>query len=435
MAQGADILYPLHRAAAAGEHKPLFLAETGDLRGFLCAEALFALGGKDIRDAASVCLDDLLVQIHKRSAQLLCQQAAKGGFAAGRHSHKGDVQRLAAQRGGNAPHLARGVLELAAKEGLALINGTQIMTAVGCLAVYDAVQLTKTADIACAMTAEALFGIKKAYDPKVHAVRGHKGQINSAKNLLTLLEGSKLAFDTIPGKVQDAYALRCTPQVHGASRDAIEYVYNAVSREINAVTDNPIIFPDDDEAISGGNFHGQPMALAFDFLGIALAEYANISERRIERLVNPQLSAGLPAFLSENGGLNSGFMITQYSAASMVSENKVWAHPASVDSIPSSANQEDHVSMGTIAARKARMILDNAQKVIGIELFAASQALYLRGDDKLAPATKAVYNKIRESVAPIHDDIVMYEQMNKFDAMVKAEEIVRAAESVCGTLE
>ena len=350
----------------------------------------------------------------------------------GRAEYKGEIM-----SGREAMAAPAGIptVELAAKEGLALINGTQIMTAVGCLAVYDAVQLTKTADIACAMTAEALFGIKKAYDPKVHAVRGHKGQINSAKNLLTLLEGSKLAFDTIPGKVQDAYALRCTPQVHGASRDAIEYVYNAVSREINAVTDNPIIFPDDDEAISGGNFHGQPMALAFDFLGIALAEYANISERRIERLVNPQLSAGLPAFLSENGGLNSGFMITQYSAASMVSENKVWAHPASVDSIPSSANQEDHVSMGTIAARKARMILDNAQKVIGIELFAASQALYLRGDDKLAPATKAVYNKIRESVAPIHDDIVMYEQMNKFDAMVKAEEIVRAAESVCGTLE
>ena len=334
----------------------------------------------------------------------------------GRAEYKGEIM------SGREAMAAAGIptVELAAKEGLALINGTQIMTAVGCLAVYDAVQLTKTADIACAMTAEALFGIKKAYDPKVHAVRGHKGQISSAKNLLTLLEGSKLAFDTIPGKVQDAYALRCTPQVHGASRDAIEYVYNAVSREINAVTDNPIIFPDDDEAISGGNFHGQPMALA---------------ERRIERLVNPQLSAGLPAFLSENGGLNSGFMITQYSAASMVSENKVWAHPASVDSIPSSANQEDHVSMGTIAARKARMILDNAQKVIGIELFAASQALYLRGDDKLAPATKAVYNKIRESVAPIHDDIVMYEQMNKFDAMVKAEEIVRAAESVCGTLE
>lgn len=182
----------------------------------------------------------------------------------GRAEYKGEIM------SGREAMAAAGIptVELAAKEGLALINGTQIMTAVGCLAVYDAVQLTKTADIACAMTAEALFGIKKAYDPKVHAVRGHKGQINSAKNLLTLLEGSKLAFDTIPGKVQDAYALRCTPQVHGASRDAIEYVYNAVSREINAVTDNPIIFPDDDEAISGGNFHGQPMALAFDFLGI-----------------------------------------------------------------------------------------------------------------------------------------------------------------------
>ena len=324
--------------------------------------------------------------------------------------------------------------ELAAKEGLALINGTQIMTAVGCLAVYDAVNLTKTADIACAMTAEALLGIKKAYDPKVHAVRGHKGQMDCAANMLKLLEGSGLAADVIPGKVQDAYALRCTPQIHGASRDAIKYVYDAVTREINAVTDNPIIFPDEDEAISGGNFHGQPMALAFDFLGIALSEFANVSERRIERLVNPALSFGLPAFLAENGGVNSGFMITQYSAASMVSENKVLAHPASVDSIPSSANQEDHVSMGTIAARKARKILDNAQKVIGIELFAASQGLFLRGDSKMAPATKAVYKRIRRSVAPIHDDIVMYEQMNKFDAMVKSGELIQAAEKVTGEL-
>lgn len=328
------------------------------------------------------------------------------------------------------------IVELAAKEGLALINGTQIMTAIGCLAVYDAKQLTKVADIACALTAEALNGIKKAYDPKLHELRGHQGQINAAKNLRTLLNASELAHDVVPGKVQDAYALRCTPQVHGASRDAVDYVYNAVTKEINAVTDNPIIFPDDDEAISGGNFHGQPMALAFDFLGIALAEFANISERRIERLVNPALSEGLPAFLSENGGLNSGFMITQYSAASMVSENKVWAHPASVDSIPSSANQEDHVSMGTIAARKARMILDNAQKVLGIELFAASQAIYLRhAEDKMAPATKAVYAKIREQVQPIHDDVVMYEQMNKFDNMIKTEAIVRAAQTVTGKLD
>ncbi len=326
-------------------------------------------------------------------------------------------------------------VELAAKEGLALINGTQIMTAIGSLAVADAVELTKTADIACAMTAESLNGITKAYDHKVHELRGHKGQCDSAENLLTILNGSKLVSAVVPGKVQDAYALRCTPQIHGASRDAIRYVYEAVSREINAVTDNPIIFPDDDDVISGGNFHGQPMALAFDFLGIALAELANVSERRLERLVNPQLSEGLPAFLSENGGLNSGFMITQYSAASMVSENKVWAHPASVDSIPSSANQEDHVSMGTIAARKARMILDNAQKVIGIELFAACQALYLRGEKGMSPATKSVYDHVRESVAPIHDDIVMYTQMNKLDDMVKNGEIVSAAQSVCGQLK
>ena len=344
----------------------------------------------------------------------------------GRAEYKGEIM------SGREAMAAAGIptVELAAKEGLALINGTQIMTAVGCLAVYDAVQLTKTADIACAMTAEALFGIKKAYDPKVHAVRGHKGQINSAKNLLTLLEGSKLAFDTIPGKVQDAYALRCTPQVHGASRDAIEYVYNAVSREINAVTDNPIIFPDDDEAISGGNFHGQPVALAMDFLGIALSEYANVSERRLERMVNPALSA----FLTKYGGVHSGFMITQYAAASMVSENKVYAHPASVDSIPSSANQEDHVSMGTTAARKARMILDNSQKVVGIELLAAVQALWLRGESLLAPATAAVYQKIRQTVPPVDTDVVMYPQMAELDRLVKSGALLEAAEQVCGRL-
>ncbi len=325
-------------------------------------------------------------------------------------------------------------IELAAKEGLALINGTQVMTAIGCLAVYDAKNLAKTADIAAAMTCEAQLGIKKAFDNKVHDVRGHEGQKNTAKNLLTLLEGSNLAFDKIPNKVQDAYSIRCVPQIHGASRDAIDYVYSVVSKEINAVTDNPIIFPDEDEVISGGNFHGQPMALAFDFLGIAVSELANVSERRIERMVNPQLSYGLPAFLAEHGGLNSGFMIAQYSAASMVSENKVLAHPASVDSIPSSANQEDHVSMGTTAARKARMILDNAQKVLGIELFTASQALHFRGEVNIAPATKAVYEHIRKSVKAVREDIVMHDEMVKFDEMVKNNEIVAAAESVCGGL-
>lgn len=325
-------------------------------------------------------------------------------------------------------------IELSAKEGLALINGTQIMTSMAALLCHDAKLLAKTADIAVCMTGEALNAITKAYDPKVHEVRGHKGQIDAAANMLKILSDSKNCARVQPGKVQDAYSLRCAPQVHGASRDAIEYVYAAVEREINAVTDNPLVFSDDDDVISAGNFHGQPMALAMDFLAIALAEYANISERRTERLVNPQLSAGLPAFLTADGGVNSGFMIVQYSAASMVSESKVYCHPASVDSIPSSANQEDHVSMGTTAARKARLVLDNSQKVVGIELFCASQGIYFRGEDKLGTATKAVYDHIRKSVKPVKEDRVMYTELAKFDAMVKNGEIVNAVENAIGQL-
>lgn len=324
-------------------------------------------------------------------------------------------------------------LELAAKEGLALINGTQIMAAIGCVAVWEAERLLTTIDIAAAMTAEALLGIKSAFDPRLHTLRGHMGQQETAANLIQILSGSRLASEVNQNRVQDAYSLRCAPQVHGASRDAVRYANGVITSEINAVTDNPILFPEEDEVISGGNFHGQPVALAMDFLGIALAELADISERRTERLVNPQLSH-LPAFLTDHGGLNSGFMITQYAAASMVSENKVYAHPASVDSIPSSANQEDHVSMGTTSARKALMILDNAQKVVGIELFCASQALSFREEDKQSPATNAVYRRIREEVSRVDSDRIMHEDMVKFDRMVKEHSIIAAAETVCGPL-
>ena len=327
------------------------------------------------------------------------------------------------------------VIGLVAKEGLALINGTQVMTAIGCLAVYDAMTLLKTADIAAAMTAEAQNAITKAFDKKVQLLRPHPGQIAAAANLRRLLAGSRIAAEQIDGKVQDAYSIRCAPQIHGASRDAIQYVWDAVTREINSVTDNPLIFPEDGEAISGGNFHGQPMALAFDFLGIALSELADVSERRIERTINPQLNFGLPAFLTRHGGINSGFMIVQYSAASMVSENKVYAHPASVDSIPSSANQEDHVSMGTTAARKARMILENVERVIGIELLTAAQALYLKGPERLAPATRAVYDLIRTRVPPLEEDAVMYPYMNALEQMVRSGDISAQAERVCGPLE
>ena len=311
-----------------------------------------------------------------------------------------------------------------------------MLTAVGLNTLYDAMNLAKIADIAGALTGEALHAIGKAYDPKTHALRGHQGQIDVAENMRTLLEGSANVLPLQPNKVQDPYSQRCLPQIHGASRDAINYVYDAVSREINAVTDNPIVFPDDDEVISGGNFHGQPMALAFDFLKIAVSELANVSERRQERLVNPALSEGLPAFLVKNGGLNSGYMIAQYASASMVSENKVYDHPACVDSIPTSANQEDHVSMGATSARTAAMVLDNAQKVIGIELSAAAQAIWLRqelgegGIDNLAPATKAAYDHIRTIAAPIEHDIIMINHLADMDEMEKNNSILEAVEKV-----
>ncbi len=324
---------------------------------------------------------------------------------------------------------------LAAKEGLALINGTQIMTAIGVNVLWDAMILSKTADITMALTGEALNTITKAFDEKVHQLRGHQGQMDSAENLRRLLEGSKNAQPLHPQKVQDPYSLRCTPQVHGATRDAIEYVWQAVSKEINAVTDNPLIFPEEEEVISGGNFHGQPMALAFDFLKIAISELGDISERRGERLINPQLSEGLPPFLTKHGGVCSGFMIAQYSAASMVSENKIYAHPASVDSIPSSGNQEDHVSMGTTAARTCAMILDNSRKVLAIELFAASQGIWLRGEKGLSPATEKVYHHIRKSIPPVDQDIIMNGPMVKLEEMIAKAEILQAAEEVTGPLK
>lgn len=326
------------------------------------------------------------------------------------------------------------LIELTSKEGLALINGTQVMTSVGALALYDAINLVKASDIAAALSFEAHNGVTNALDNKVHGVRPHKGQIDTARILLQLLEGSKNTTKQGEIRVQDAYSLRCSPQVHGASKDAINYVKEKVEIEINSVTDNPIIFPETLEGISGGNFHGQPMALSFDFLGIALSELANISERRIERLVNPALS-GLPAFLVEHGGLNSGFMIVQYSAASLVSENKIFAHPASVDSIPSSANQEDHVSMGTIAARKARSIMENTRRVIAMEMMCACQAIDLRGNKGLGKGTAPVYEALRKLVPMLEEDRPLYDDINKCEGLIINGEIIKAAEKSVGEIE
>lgn len=324
-------------------------------------------------------------------------------------------------------------IELTSKEGLALINGTQVMTSIGALTVYDGINLSKIADIIAALTIEALNGVVDAYDSRVHNIRPHQGQINSAQNLLHLLELSEMTTRQGEIRVQDAYSLRCIPQIHGGSKDALKYVEDKVNIEMNSATDNPLIFEDTQDVISGGNFHGQPMALSFDFLGIALSELANISERRIERLVNPALS-DLPAFLAKNGGLNSGFMIVQYSAAALVSENKVLAHPASVDSIPSSANQEDHVSMGTIAARKAREILENTRKVLAMELLTACQAIDLRGKKGLGKGTEIAYNIVRDHLTTIEEDKIMYKEMNACEEIIKSNEILDEIEIKLGRL-
>lgn len=311
--------------------------------------------------------------------------------------------------------------ELAAKEGLALINGTQVMTAVGLLAYYDAERLFHNHLRIAGITMEALRGIRDVFDERLHRIRPHVGQISVAQSFRQILHDSDLMTDQGELRVQDAYSLRCMPQVLGATLDTLEFVKSKLEIEINSVTDNPIIFGDDMTAISGGNFHGQPMALVFDYLGIAMSELANIAERRIERLVNPALS-GLPAFLTVHGGLHSGFMIAQYSAAALVSENKVLAHPASVDSIPSSANQEDHVSMGTIAARKARDIIRNAEYVIAIEFLCSCQAIDLiEGNNKMAGETRKVYDHLRNQVPRLVNDRFL------------ATDIEKARDLVCQT--
>jgi histidine ammonia-lyase len=294
-------------------------------------------------------------------------------------------------------------VRLSGKDGLALINGTQLITSIGALALFDAFRLYETAAGSLSLTLEALRGITAAFLPEVHELRPHPGQIDTAALVLALVAGSDLT-NSRPGDVQDAYSLRCAPQVHGAVLDALNTCRLAIEIEMNAVNDNPLVLRDG-RILSGGHFHGEPLALPLDYAAIAVAELANIAERRIERMVNPQLS-GLPAFLTPQSGLNSGYMIPQYVAAALVSENKVLAHPASVDSIPSSANKEDHVSMGSHAARKFSAIVKNAAYVLAIELMVAAQAIDLgkHTDEKLGRATNALYDLIRTHIPTLGDD-------------------------------
>lgn len=322
------------------------------------------------------------------------------------------------------------IIALAAKEGLALINGTTVLTGIGALATYDAIQLLKLSDIAGALSLEVHNALTSPFEERLHTIRPQSGQLATARNIRNLVEGSAHTSEPTPDHVQDPYTLRCIPQIHGASKDSIAYVKEKVEIEINSVTDNPIICKDG-HVISGGNFHGEPMAQPFDLLGIALAEIGNVSERRVERLVNSQLSK-LPSFLVKHPGINSGFMITQYACAALASENKILAHPASVDSIPSCENQEDFVSMGTTAARKAGEIFKNSHRIVATEIMAACQALDLKEQTTgLGQGTQPAYDVFRKQVAFLADDkdIEIYDELNKASEVIASNEFLAAVEA------
>jgi histidine ammonia-lyase len=335
---------------------------------------------------------------------------------------------------------------LQAKEGLALTNGTQLMSAFGSLIVLEAERVAKLADIIGAMSLEAQLGSVRAFNARIHEVRPHPGQMAAAANLRLLLKDSEIvASHANCPMVQDAYSLRCMPQVHGASRQAFRHAREVFEIEVNAATDNPLVF--DEGIMYGGNFHGQPLAIVLDYLSIAIAELANISERRTERLVNPALSNGLPAFLTKYGGLNSGFMIAQYTAASLVSENKSLAHPASVDSIPTSANQEDHVSMGAIAARKAKMILNNTKRALAIELLCAAQGLDFRMNEATkcsggsmhkqllpGPGVLAAYETVRKHVPFLEEDRQIHLDIAEAERLISSGELLQSVEAAIDTL-
>lgn len=323
-------------------------------------------------------------------------------------------------------------LELASKEGLSLINGTQFMTAMGIVFGLRARRLLRMADLVAALSVEALRGSDQPFLPQIHELRPHRGQKLSAANMYAAMQGSTITDShRWCDRVQDAYSLRCAPQVHGASRDALEHALQTFQVEAQSVTDNPLVFADEQLLRSNGNFHGQPCAISLDLMAIAVAEVANIAERRIERLVNPTMS-GLPAFLVAEGGLNSGYMIAQYTAAALVSENKVYTHPASVDSIPTSAGQEDHVSMGNHAGLKLLPVLENAERVVAIELLCAAQ-----GADFLAPrrpghGTRALQAALRERVPYLEQDRILNDEIELAATLVSDAAFIAEVEAAAG---
>lgn len=340
-----------------------------------------------------------------------------------------------AQRSDFAIHqIGKQPVKLGPKDGLALINGTAVMAGLGAIALYKAKQLVKLADIAAACTLDGVKGTMAAYDYKIHSLKPHPGQIASASNLNNLLEDSELSKSHPDcGKVQDPYSLRCVPQVHGACRQTLTHAYEVISLELNAVTDNPLIFVDEGKVISGGNFHGEAVAMAMDYLAIGMAELCNISERRVEKMMNPTFS-DLPAFLTPNSGLNSGLMIAHVTAAALTSENKYLCHPASVDSVPTSTDKEDHVSMGVTAGRKLHEVIDNLCKCLAIEFLCNTQALHFQLPLQSSPAISALVSHIRKTVPPIEDDRIFYKDMNNIEALIHSGELLSVVEEIIGEL-
>ena len=430
----------LVRSHAAGVGEALSEAETRAL--MLLRANVLAKGYSGVR---SETLELLIAMLNRGVHPVVPSQGSVGAsgdlaplahlalalVGEGRAAYQGEVLQSgeALRRAGLAPVL------LEAKEGLALINGTQLMSALTGLALATTLRLLRGCDVIGAMTLDALKGTDVAFDPRIHETRPHPGQAASARNLRRLLAGSAIRESHRDcGKVQDAYSLRCMPQVHGATRDAVSYVARVLGVEMNAATDNPMVFAETGEMLSGGNFHGQPVALAADVLAIATSELGSISERRTERLVNPALS-DLPAFLTSEGGLRSGLMIAHVTAAALASENKVLSHPASVDSIPTSANKEDHVSMGATAARKAARVVANTAKILAIEAIAACQALEFRKPLSTSPPLLAAYLRLREVVPPLDADRALGGEIEAAAELVAEGSLVAAAERICGTLE
>ena len=441
-AQASDLQHGIVRSHATAVGRPLSRPEA---RAMLLLRAhVLALGRSGVRPE----LVDLMVQM--LNADMIPAVPEQGSLGA-----SGDLAPLAnlalpmigagevltdvgtepaaaaMQRAGLSP------LTLEAKEGLALVNGTQGMLAIGALAAERLSTLARTADVVAAMTIEAALGTDAPFDDRLQRLRPHPGQAASASNLRRLLEGSPILASHRESEhlVQDAYSLRCAPQVHGATRDALGFARGVLEIELNAVSDNPIVLPDDGDIVSGGNFHGQPVAVAMDLLALATVGMASISERRLYRLLDPALSNGLPPFLVPESGLNSGFMLVQYTAASLVSESKSLAHPASVDSIPSSAGQEDHVSMGMTAARHAREVVSNAEMVFALEALGAAQALDLRAPLEPGPATASVKRALRDAIPFFEADREFGPDIAAAADLVRSGGLVSAAEAVRGPLD